>query len=180
MPVLYLLPMLIAAQAGRIGGTWLFCYPTGKGKDRLSNRFAAFRDRLETSSLLQKLNERHWSTPFWVAFGRLFWLKFPINIVIAGTKRFRILASGVLISGIVFDGTYIAIGAVLGKNLPLNPIQVLPYFIIGLTLCFISTLVVRQLWQLIRAKLTSSRLVKLLVRLWEVVGHFRVPDRMTE
>jgi hypothetical protein len=175
MPVAYLLPMLIAAQVGRLGGTWLFCYLANKGRSRLFNRFPALRARLERSRFTQKLNKRHWSVPFWIALGRLFWLKFPINVFIAGNKSFRTLAAGVLISGVVFDSTYVVIGAVIGKNLTLNPIQVLPYFIIGLTSCFILTLAVRQLWKLARAKLIPVQVAKLLVRIWEAsIGHPRI------
>jgi len=175
MPIVYLLPMLVAAQAGRLGGTWLFCCLANNGSHRLFNRFPALRTRFEASRLTQKLNECHWSVPFWIALGRLFWLKFPITIFMAATKRFKALTVGVLISGVVYDSTYVVIGAVIGKSLTLNPVQVLPYFIIGLTLSFVLTLAVRQLWKLARAKLIPVQVAKLLVRIWEAsIGHPRI------
>jgi len=156
MPIVYLLPMLIATQVGRLGGTWLFYCLANKGSQRLFRRFPSFERRLETSRLTQKLNKRHWSVPFWISLGRLFWLKYPINLLMATKKRFRSLAAGVFISGVIYDSTYIFIGAVIGKNLTLNPVQVLPYFIIGLTVSFVLTLAGRQLWKFTRALSTKS------------------------
>ena len=92
--------------------------------------------------------------PVWVAFGSLIWLKFPINIFMSLAKRFTVLVGGIIISSIIYDSAYIAVGFIVGASVKLSPVELLPYFVIILALSFAAILIGKKLLEIIRPRLS--------------------------
>jgi hypothetical protein len=153
MSLLALIPMIFVAAAGRLVGMSIFYRLAGAGSLHFFNRFPALKMRLDESTFSRKLGTRHWSVPLWIALGRLFWLRFPISLVMSLSKRYYALATGVIISALIYESTYVAIGIIVGNSVKLSPLQLLPYFFIGLTLSFAIGFATKQLWSFLRAKI---------------------------
>jgi membrane-associated protein len=73
--------------------------------DRFFNRI------ISKSGAISRLNL---SSPFSVAYGRMFGMRIPMVMVLAVKKRPGMLALGVLLSSIIWDTAYISLGAILG------------------------------------------------------------------
>jgi membrane protein DedA with SNARE-associated domain len=94
------------------------------------------------------------TSPFTIAYGRLFGLRLPLTITLAVKRRPARLLAGVILSSIMWDGLYITVGATVGKTATLNPVQVLLGSVGGLTLLYLVTFLVRR-W-LKRRQLASN------------------------
>jgi hypothetical protein len=65
------------------------------------------------------------ASPFSVAFGRMVGMRIPMMLLMAGKKRPRTLALGVLLSSIVWDSLYISLGAIFGVTVNIKPVYML-------------------------------------------------------
>lgn len=102
----------------------------------------------ESNTMPFKLFRRiNYLTPFSVALGRLFWLRVPLTLTLGARRQLRLLSLGVLLSSLVWDGIYISLGAVVGVNLVLKPIEMILYSLIGVTLIYAATFAVRRLFR---------------------------------
>lgn len=94
-----------------------------------------------SSTVIRKM--RHLS-PFSVAMGRLLWLRMAITLTLGVKRKQRLLAAGVLLSSLVWDGIYISLG-VVGAKTSLKPVQMVLYSLIGLSALYLATFLVRRL-----------------------------------
>jgi hypothetical protein len=145
-------PLVLAAVLGRLAGMSLFYFLVTAGSPWFFRRFPKLRVRLDDSNFSRRLQSRHWSVSLWIALGRLLWLRFPISIVMALSKRYWALAAGVAISALVFEVTFIGVGATVGNAVDLGPAQLLPYFLLAITASFVIGMGIRQLWRVIWPK----------------------------
>ena len=138
LPVWSLILLLIAAQLGRELGALALYGLVRSGSDlvtKYNNRFRLKMDLKETPpfKLFHKVNLL---SPFSVALGRLLWLRIPLTLVLGAQRKLKVLSIGVAISTLIYDATYTILGAVVGTTVALDPIHVLPYFLVGLTVVY--------------------------------------------
>ena len=109
----------------------------------------------EAKSLPARMMKRlNLFSPFMVAGGRLIWLKVPLTITLGVRRDLKVLAPAVALSSIIWDGTYVLVGMVLG-NIHTEPPYLVLYSLAVLTLIYGTTFLVRRI--LTRRALKSSR-----------------------
>ncbi len=137
-------------RISRLGSTPLMrlyhrLFPTGQSPQPSTwSRFASFR-------FVRRIN---YLSAFSVAIGRLVWLRIPLTLTLAVYKKWQTLMIAVLLSSMVWDATYIIIGAI-GRNVVPRPTHMILYSLGGLTVLYAVTLLARQLRK--RAKFPPSR-----------------------
>ena len=134
---------IILYQISRSGSAWLSKY---KGR---------FRRKIEINSdftvkLIKKIDTL--SSPLTVALGRLLWLRVPLTVYLGARGRLKTLVLAVAFSSIVYDGTYAALGAIAGKTAKVEPMQLILYFLVVLSIINIVILAVRHLVQRLKRK----------------------------
>ena len=148
-----LLLLMLTGQVGRQAGA-LVLYSLSRKGTKFFLRFIAKRiprkDPEEDSpvKILQRIDSL---SPFGVALGRLMWLRIPLTVLLGARKRLRTLMLGILISGIVYEGAYTAMGAVVGTAKPKTP-EVLIYFGAGLTAFYLLVFGVRMSFKALRRR----------------------------
>jgi membrane-associated protein len=145
---LHLVGLWLAAQCGRqLGATIL--YHVGRfGSMPLvrfynNKRLSRFIPRVVANSRV--LNRINLSSPFSVAFGRLFWMRIPLTLTLGVKKRLGMLLMGVLLSSLVWDVVYISVGLTVGAMAVVEPVYMFFYSLAGLTLVYLITFLVRRL-----------------------------------
>ena len=90
----------------------------------------AFDKLMSKAGAVKKINL---NSPFSVAFARLVGMRIPMTLWLAAQKKPWILAAGVFIASMIFDGLFIFIGAVFG--LTIEDIKNFnPLYTVGITL----------------------------------------------
>ncbi len=146
LPFPDLMLLVLTSLAGRLGGT-LALYGLGRSGSTLLMKYKRrFELRTDTSKaipfkLLSKINLL---SPFSVAVGRLLWLRIPLTLVLGAMGKLKILLTAVVLSTVVYDGTYIIFGAIVGTTTVLEPIHAILYFLGGLTLIYGVTFAIRR------------------------------------
>ncbi len=138
----HMLGLWCSAQVGRqIGAVVL--YRVGRfGMPALT----AFYHKIHLDRLFDKLMSKaggvkniNLTSPFSVALARLVGMRIPMTLVLAMKKKPWMLAAGVAISSVIFDGLYIFIGAVFGMTIEdikhFNPI-----YTVGITLSILAVI----------------------------------------
>ena len=139
------LAMIVSAQAGRQCGAYLFYLlsrVTVGPLLRLARFIIGKRSVDRSAGLLDRLNL---NSPFAVALGRLLYLRVPITLILGARRRPGTLALGVLLSSIVFDGAWLAIGAASGNAATVNPWILLVILLCGLGLMYLVFYLLRHL-----------------------------------
>jgi membrane-associated protein len=151
----HMLALWFSAQAGRqIGAVVLYRF----GRLVLP-ALEAFYHKIHLDRIFDRLmakapavNKINLASPFSVAFGRLVGMRIPMTLVLAAKKKPWILAAGVFMASMVFDGLYIFAGAVLGLTIDdvkkFNPLYTV-LITVGLMLCiylftFIMRLIIKK------------------------------------
>ncbi len=142
-----LILLALMAQLGRQGGALALYGFSRSGSALLTkykNRFKLQMNLSEAAPfmLFRKVNLL---SPFSVALGRLLWLRVPLTLVLGVKRKLKVLLIGVALSSLVYDGTYIILGAVLGTTVALEPIRVLPYLLAGVTVVYGISFAIRRL-----------------------------------
>ncbi len=144
---LHLAILWLAAQCGRqVGAVGL--YHVGRlGSIPLvrfynKQRVSRFTSKLANSKVLNRINL---SSPFSVAFGRLFGMRIPLTLTLGVKKRLGMLSMGVLLSSIVWDAVYISVGLTVGTTAVVKPVYMFFYSVAGLTLVYLIAFLVRRL-----------------------------------
>jgi membrane-associated protein len=146
----HMLALWFSAQAGRqIGAVVLYHF------GRLVLPFLEkFYHKIHLDRVFDRLmakapavNKINFTSPFSVAFGRLVGMRIPMTLVLAANKKPWMLAAGVFMASMVFDGLYIFAGAVLGMTIDdvkkFNPIYTV-LITVGLMLTiYLITFIVR-------------------------------------
>ncbi len=147
LPFSDLMLLVLTALAGRQAGA-LALYGLSRSSSALlakyTNRFKLKTDASEgiPFKLFRKINL---VSPFSVAMGRLLWLRIPLTLVLGAKRKLKILSVAVVLSSLVYDGTYIILGAIVGTTTTLEPVHMFLYFLAGLTVIYGITFAIRRL-----------------------------------
>jgi len=144
-----LLVLLLSAQAGRQTGALVFGMLGRLGitpLKKLLERFKIFSS-LSQGTLARMMQRVNLLSPFSVALGRLMWLRVPLTLLLSAQKKFGLLALAVLISGIVWDCTYVFLGSVVGATMKVDTFYVILLFVAGLTVLYVIGFVARRVYQ---------------------------------
>jgi membrane-associated protein len=147
LPFHDLLLMVAAAMAGRqIGEVFLYWVARGGSKllGKYANRFKPKKDFAETplGRLFHRVNLK---SPFSVALGRLLWVRIPLTLIMAAQGRLKTLMLATFLSSLVYDGTFIALGAIVGKTAKVEPFQLILFFMAILTGIYAVTFVIHKI-----------------------------------
>jgi membrane protein DedA with SNARE-associated domain len=138
----------LSAQAGRQAGNMGLYYIARLGMPALIGFYHKIHlDRIfkMMTARAGAVNRINLESPFSVAFGRMVGLRIPMLLVMAAKKRPGMLALGVLLSSIIWDALYMAIGAIFGSTVDIEPGYMLLISIGGLTLIYLVTFTIRIL-----------------------------------
>ncbi|MCX8125963.1 MAG: hypothetical protein N3E40_02290 [Dehalococcoidia bacterium] len=144
----YLFLLVFMAQAGRLTGSLLFFYLSRFSAGPLIRLTKLLKLRpvvTRSSEMFRKVNLL---SPFSVAIGRLLGLRIPVTIILGAKRKLKILALGIFFSSLAFDGTYIALGSIVGTAV-VNPPYVFVCFAAGLLLMYGIAFLFRRSGQLI-------------------------------
>lgn len=138
--------LLVVAQVGRLGGAYLM-YVLGATGSALFKKYRKQIDsRFKTPPLpFNFLRRINLTSPFSIALGRLLWLRIPLTLVLAAQRKLKVLLLSVTISSLIYDGTYIVLGAIFGRTTTLRPINVLLISLGSLTLIYAIFFAIRRL-----------------------------------
>jgi membrane-associated protein len=148
LPIPDLLLLMITAQLGRQGGA-LVLYLLSRKSTAFFQRFIARRIRRRASDdgaeakLMKRIDT---ISPFGVALGRLMWLRIPLTLVLGARRKLKTLMLGVVISSLVYEGVYIALGTKPDSG------YVVFYFAGGLAILYGATFGIKLLVGAVRAR----------------------------
>ena len=147
LPPLDLMLLVLTAQAGRQTGALVLYYIGSSGSTLLTKYKNYFKLKIDINDsppfkLFRKINVL---SPFSVALGRLLWLRIPLTLILGAKRKLKALLLGVSLSSLVYDGIYIALGAIVGTTTALAPIRLVLYFLAGLTVIYVVTFAIRRL-----------------------------------
>jgi hypothetical protein len=143
-PFYYVLALLLTAQAGRQFGSLLFFYLsrlTSGPLLRLTDYLHLRRAVNKSSELIHRVNLL---SPYSVAMGRLMGLRVPLTLVLGANRKMKVNALGILISSLVFDGTYVILGAIVGTTPVISPYYIVLFFIAGVALMWGLTFLLKR------------------------------------
>ncbi len=129
-PVYQVVLLLLLAQLGRQIGAHLSFQASQFGWRPLARLVLRTRLRPLYRRSSDTIDRIQVSSPFLVAVGRLVGLRIPLTLLLGSQRRFRVLAGGILLSGLAFDGTYLLLGAIVGGRMA-NATYLLPCFLLG-------------------------------------------------
>ncbi len=141
--------LMLVALSGRETGAVIFyiliLYGSA-GVIRLYRRFfpSAGQNDVAENRVLRRIN---FLSPFSVAFGRLFYLKVPLTIVLGLKRKPWILFIAVAIHSLIWDSIYIIIG-VVGGNAQLSSGRLLIYSLGSITIIYAVSFLIRRLSRL--------------------------------
>ena len=147
-PPLSLLLLIAGATAGREAGSIALYYFSQYGSMPLimfyHRHFAGKADDKKT--IPQKISQGlgHLS-PFTVAFGRLIWLRIPLTLTLGTQRKLGVLVSGVFLSALVWDGSYVILGATAGTAVMAKPGNMVIYSVAGLSFLYAAAFVVKRI-----------------------------------
>ncbi|MBI4188001.1 MAG: hypothetical protein HY529_02220 [Chloroflexi bacterium] len=139
--------LMLMAQAGRQAGA-LALYHVGRSGRGLLKKYARhfkLKDINDIPSSKLVLNKINSLSPFSVTLGRLLWLRIPLTLILGAQRKLKVLLLGVSLSSLIYDGTYIVMGAIVGRTTAVEPVRLIPYFLVGLTLIYGLTFAIRRL-----------------------------------
>ena len=150
---LHLTVLWLAAQCGRQVGA-MALYRVGRlGTPPLMKLY----DRLHLSRFFSRItaksgafNRLNLSSPFSVAYGRLFGMRIPVAMALAVKKKPGMLSLGVLFSSIIWDAVYISLGIIFGSTAVIKPAYIFLASLAGLTIIYLVTFGVRRLARRLR------------------------------
>jgi membrane-associated protein len=146
LPFFDLMLLVLMAQVGRQGGALALYGMSRTGSGLLTKYKNRFKFKTGTNfALLRLFRKINLLSPFSVALGRLLWLRIPLTLALGARRKLKVLLLGTVLSSLVYDGTYISVGAIVGTTTKLEPIRILLYFLAGLTVIYIATFAIRRL-----------------------------------
>ncbi len=155
----HMLLLWLPAVVGRQTGATVFYYLARFGSMPLKKLYQKYfkvslSDKLSNSNTMpvKLLRRIGYLSPFSIALGRLFGLRVAITLTLGIKRRLTTLSLGVLLSSLVWDSVYILLG-IIGGRAVLKPIQMLLYSIVGLTLLYTMTFIIRRL---LRSRLSGE------------------------
>ncbi len=158
LPVPDLILLMITAQLGRQGGA-LVLYLLSRKSTSFFERFIARRMRRRDPgdawqfSFMKRIDS---ISPFGVALGRLMWLRIPLTMLLGARRKLKTLMLGVVISSLVYEGVYIALGAIVRKTTKPDSGYVLLYFAGGMAAMYVVTFGVRYLIKAVKRRVAPK------------------------
>lgn len=155
LPLSDLVLIWMVAQAGRQTGSLVLYYSGLLGAAPLKKFYRRFlqsrlpRRQIIPSGIAKYLNN---PSPFSVAAGRLVGLRVPMALTMSARRKLVNLALGVLISSVIWDGIYLAIGSTIGAAVVPKPHYMLFYSLGGLTAFYLIILGARYLLRLLSVR----------------------------
>lgn len=148
LPPFDLLLFWLIAQSGRQTGSFALYNVSRFGspplmklhKKYLESRLAG--KQIIPSGVLRRLTNL---SPFSVALGRLFGLRIPLTLTLGAKRRLPVLSLGVVLSSLAWDGVYLFLGVTVGATVAVRPINMILYSLIGLTVLYVVTFIIRFL-----------------------------------
>ncbi len=161
LPLSDLLLIALAAQAGRLAGALILYQISASGSTFLAKyqnyflkyqnyfrkvqKFFRIKTQINDTPLFKLFRKIDLASPFAVAMGRLLWLRIPLTLILGAQHKLKALILGVSLSTFIYDGIYIALGAIIGTTTVLNPIHLILYSLAGLTAMWGVLFVIRRL-----------------------------------
>jgi hypothetical protein len=149
----YLILLWLAAQAGRQAGSFTLYRIARLGVPVLDKFFHKIHlDKFfhKITSGTGAVKRMNLASPFTVAGGRMIGLRIPMMLVMAAKKRPGMLALGVVLSSIIFDSLYIAIGAIFGSAAKIEPQYLLLISFGVMAVIYLVTYLVKRLIKRLR------------------------------
>ncbi len=143
----HMLMLILMTVAGREAGALLLYWLSQLGSKpllRFVNRFNE-KTSLHNGSAAKAFSKINLLSPLSVATGRLLWLRVPLTLMLSVQRKPRVLLFGVLISALIWDISYVMIGAIVGTTIKLEPGYMILIFLSGLTVLYIGTFVTRRM-----------------------------------
>jgi len=150
---LHLVGLWVAAQFGRQVGTNSLFQLTRLGAAPIVKLFQWLRltrflpKGVSADTLAQKINLY---SPFSVACGRFMGLGIPLTLTLAVKKKRRVLMIGVLISSLIWDAVYLALGFAGGSIATIKPLYMFLASLGLVTLVYVTTFLVKRLVKKLR------------------------------
>jgi hypothetical protein len=144
----YLILLWLAAQIGRQVGSFTLYRIARLGVPVLDKFFHKihldkfFRKITSGTGAVKRMNL---ASPFTVASGRMIGLRIPMMLVMAAKKRPWGLALGVVLSSIIFDSLYIAIGWIFGSTAKIEPQYLLLISFSVMAVIYLITFIIKKL-----------------------------------
>lgn len=145
---LHLAGLWLAAQCGRQVGSMALYRVARFGTPSLTkfyNKLRLSRLFYRISNKSSAINHINLSSPFSVAYGRLFGMRIPMVLVLAVKRRLGMLSLGVLLSSIVWDAIYISLGIIFGSTVAIKPTYMFLAALAGITVIYLVTFIARML-----------------------------------
>jgi membrane-associated protein len=145
---LHLAVLWLAAQCGRQVGSMGLYRVARFGTPSLTRFYNKLRLSRFVSRIVNKsgaVNHINLSSPFSVAYGRLFGMRIPMVLVLAVKRRLGMLSLGVLLSSLVWDTLYISLGVIFGSTTAIKPSYMFLASLAGLTVIYLVTFIIRIL-----------------------------------
>ncbi|MGD0779998.1 MAG: hypothetical protein ABR954_04350 [Dehalococcoidales bacterium] len=138
----HMLGLWCSAQVGRQIGA-IVLYRVGRfGMPALT----AFYHKIHLDRLFDRLMSKagavkniNLTSPFSIAFARLVGMRIPMTLVLAAKKKPWMLAAGVTIASVIFDGLFIFIGSVFGMTIE-DIKHFNPLYTVGITLSILAVI----------------------------------------
>ncbi len=138
----HMLGLWFSAQAGRqLGGVILYrvgylVMPLIKKIYHKIHLDRAFDKLMSKAGAVKKINL---TSPFSIAFARLVGMRIPMTLWLASQKKPWMLAAGIFIASMIFDGLFIFIGAVFGLTIE-DYKSFNPLYTVGITLGLLASI----------------------------------------
>jgi membrane-associated protein len=154
-----LLILWLAALAGREAGVLLLFSVSRLGslpltklyQKYLEKRFKRFAGKDNWMAKISKKLDARLSL-FTIAMGRLIGLGTPLTVLLGVKKHYKELFFGVLMSSLVFDGMFVLVGLLVGKNATLKPWEKVLFSLAGLTVFYGVVFGIRQILKIVKAR----------------------------
>lgn len=154
-----MIALWLTAQAGRQTGAAMLYYVSRFGSTPLMKLYrkhfqkyfeAGVSEKLSsnTSAPVRFIRRIDYSSPLSIATGRLFWMRIPITLTMAVRRQHRKLALGIILQSLIWDGTYISLGGIVGASVEVKPLQMVLYSLIGLSVLYVVMFTIHRLKKL--------------------------------
>ncbi|MBI2545030.1 MAG: hypothetical protein HYW22_00305 [Candidatus Aenigmarchaeota archaeon] len=135
----------LTAQVGRQLGAYILYKLAMHENLGLIKWYKKSLAKLESEKKKMKIKFIHrinFTSPFFLAFGRLIGLHIPLTLYLSIKRKLRMLQLSVLVSSIVSDITFIIIGFIAHK-VAFKPLYLIFYSLIGLTVFYSALMIAR-------------------------------------
>jgi membrane protein DedA with SNARE-associated domain len=147
--------LITGTVGGRVAGSVILYYLSRYGSLPLIRFYKRrFEKKIsDKNAVPQKITAglSHLS-PFAVAFGRLLWLRIPLTLTLGAQRRAKTLIIAVFLAAVVWDASYIILGATAGTAVMAHPLNMVLYSVAGLSFLYGMAFAVRRIRRYLAAR----------------------------